>query len=163
MFELSQQPIGDLDRLIQQGLFREDLYFRLNVVPLRVCHLCRERTEDIPDLVRHFLTVCESRGIAGKRFLDTECPGTPQRPIAGRAMCVSLKTLVRRLSAIQADERITEEAVTQALSSDSHSPLRKHLWQGAANTTLGEFTESYLAEYFSQYGSETPPTFRTLR
>ena len=44
----------DLRQLIGQGLFREDLFFRLNVVPLRLPPL-RERSEDIPDLARHFL------------------------------------------------------------------------------------------------------------
>src|SRR5437879_4759233 len=48
----------DLRILIQQGLFREDLFFRLNVVPLRLPPL-RERIEDVPDLIRHFFTQAE--------------------------------------------------------------------------------------------------------
>src|SRR3569623_1034694 len=44
----------DLRGLIAQGLFREDLYFRLNVAPIRVPPL-RERTDDIPELARAFL------------------------------------------------------------------------------------------------------------
>ena len=59
----SKNHIAYLRILIQQGLFREDLFFRLNVVPLRLPPL-RERTEDVPDLLRHFFALAEREGLA---------------------------------------------------------------------------------------------------
>ena len=55
----------DLRGLIQQGLFREDLFFRLNVAPVRLPPL-RDRTDDIPDLARAFLLRAPREGLPSK-------------------------------------------------------------------------------------------------
>ena len=56
----------DLEDLVSKGSFRKDLYFRLNVFPIRVPPL-RERSEDVPLLVSHFIQKNEQK--VRKRFL----------------------------------------------------------------------------------------------
>ena len=73
----------DLRMLIQQGLFREDLFFRLNVVPLRLPPL-RERTEDIPDLIRHFFAQAQREGLPPKQIEPAGARAAQAPPLAGQ-------------------------------------------------------------------------------
>lgn len=50
----------NLPAMVKEGTFREDLYYRLNVFPIRIPAL-RQRTEDIPKLARHFMKICARR------------------------------------------------------------------------------------------------------
>src|SRR5579871_5721017 len=102
----------DLRQLISQGLFREDLYYRLNVVPLRLPPL-RERVEDIPDLVRHFLRKAEDEGLPHKT-LDNEALDLLRRH-RWPGNVRELENLIRRLAVLQSGDTITATAVSTEL------------------------------------------------
>ncbi len=73
----------DLEERVRQGLFREDLYHRLNVIRLRLPPL-RERREDIPLLARHFLTKsARELGVEPKRLSDEALKHIQQLPFPG--------------------------------------------------------------------------------
>lgn len=73
----------NLEKLVQEGTFREDLFHRLNVIRLRLPPL-RERTEDIPVLARHFLKQsAEQMGIEPKRLSESAAKFLSQCRLTG--------------------------------------------------------------------------------
>ena len=156
----------DLRVAIQQGLFREDLFFRLNVVPIRLPPL-RERTEDVPDLVRHFFRLAAQEGLPSKD-IDTEAL---ERMKAYRwpGNIRELENLVRRLAALYPQDTISGALVENLLSQSLESaPMPGHAPQSApspgtpqaqvGNTTeLSLAVENHLSALFKAAGKDLPP------
>ena len=144
----------DLQLLIEEGLFREDLYYRLNVVPLRLPPL-RERAEDIPDLVRHFFALGEAEGLPVKTMSKEAFEHMCRYRWPGNVR--ELKNVVRRFSALYAQENINAELVARELSeTGGHKVPSNSAQSGDTDLTLA--IEDWLRDYFAGFGEELPPS-----
>ena len=145
----------DLRLLIQQGLFREDLFFRLNVVPLRLPPL-RERTEDIPDLVRHFFTLVEKEGLQRKQIDSGALERMKRYTWPGNVR--ELENMVRRLAALYPQDTITEILIeTELAASAPQQTLSEAQIMTPASETLSEAVDRHLMALFAEFKGDLPP------
>ena len=156
----------DLRYSIQQGLFREDLFFRLNVVPLRLPPL-RERTEDIPDLVRHFFQRGVAEGLSAKSLDHAALDRLKRYPWPGNIR--ELENLARRLAALYPQEVVTESLIEAELSfAAPMQSLGPSASNGAelagvsrdhetANEQFSSGLERHVNELFRSFGDSLPP------
>ena len=94
---------------IKKGTFREDLYYRLNVVPIEVPSL-RERKDDIPLLADHFLDDCAIQNRSRRKHIDPEALDLlAAYPWPGNVR--ELKNLIERLVILVPGERITPDDI----------------------------------------------------
>jgi len=142
----------DLRNHIQQGLFREDLFYRLNVVPLRLPPL-RERLEDIGDLTRHFLRQAAKEGLGQRTIAPGAIERLKRHTWPGNVR--ELENLVRRLAALYTQDTISADIVDGELT-DYASSARLDEPAGSPKE-LNELVERYLGEYFGGFGKELPP------
>ena len=140
----------DLRQLIRQGLFREDLFYRLNVVPIRLPPL-RERTEDIPALVRHFFAQVAAEGLPHKRLDDSALERLKSYRWPGNVR--ELENLVRRLAALYSQEMIGIEVIEAELAETSAAPAPE---QEKGESLTGS-VERHLRDYFSAHREGLPP------
>ncbi|MGI6247092.1 MAG: nitrogen regulation protein NR(I) [Pseudochelatococcus sp.] len=146
----------DLRQSIEQGHFREDLFFRLNVVPLRLPPL-RERAEDVPDLVRHFLARATREGLAPKQIDAAAMDRLKRYRWPGNVR--ELENLVRRLTALYTQETITAPIIDAELDA---APAPLSLPSGVVGQErdpldLSGAVERYLKHYFEALGGALPP------
>jgi DNA-binding NtrC family response regulator len=141
----------DLEEMVKVGSFREDLYFRLNVVPIRSPDL-RERADDVPLLVEAFVReCCDENGLGYKpvdepvfeRLKQYEWPGNVRK----------LRNVVERL-VIMSDEVIREKDLPPYLGGPR--PPRAHTGSatGSGAIDLGRYTGKSLREFREEVESE---------
>ncbi|MGK2286101.1 nitrogen regulation protein NR(I) [Pedomonas sp. V897] len=143
----------DLRKLIESGRFREDLYYRLNVVPIRLPPL-RLRADDIPELARHFLDMAHREGLPLRTLDKSAIDWMRQYSWPGNVR--ELENLMRRLAALARDDVITAAAIELELKESLTEPepflAVPHGGQG-----LAESVEQHLARYFATFGQDLPP------
>ncbi|HLV83994.1 MAG TPA: nitrogen regulation protein NR(I) [Devosia sp.] len=140
----------DLSQMIRQGLFREDLYYRLNVVPIRLPPL-RERVDDVGDLALHFLKVAQ-RDAEPVKSISPEAIKLMQN-YSWPGNVRELENLVRRLSALYADESISAEIVQNELNIVEHnSPSGP-----AGPIDVSMAVETHVGQVLREYEPELPP------
>jgi two-component system, NtrC family, nitrogen regulation response regulator GlnG len=142
----------DLRQLVGQGLFREDLFYRLNVVPIRLPPL-RERTEDIPALVQHFLNRARADGLPPKtvepaamaRLRSYDWPGNVRE----------LDNLVRRLTVLYAQDTIGAEVIEAELREGA--PVRAAMVDVDGADAFIHTVARYVERIFADRDGRLPP------
>ncbi|MBL9101390.1 MAG: sigma-54-dependent Fis family transcriptional regulator [Myxococcales bacterium] len=110
----------NLEELIQNGQFREDLYYRLNVVPIHLPAL-RERVEDLPFLVGHFVQRCNERlGKAVQGLTPAALSALERYPWPGNIR--ELENLVERMVLFASGPWVDEDDLPDAYAGDAPAP-----------------------------------------
>ena len=138
----------DLKLLVRQGLFREDLFYRLNVVPIRLPPL-RERVEDIPELANHFLSQAQAHALPTKTLEPEAMARLRRHRWPGNVR--ELENLVQRLSALYSQDTIGLDVIEAELSDTAAPPAEE-----TEEESIGASVERHLRQYFDAHGDDLP-------
>jgi two-component system nitrogen regulation response regulator GlnG len=141
----------NLQSLISQGLFREDLFYRINVVPLRLPPL-RERSEDIDSLISHFMQESIEKGDNPKTFNSDALELLRRHNWPGNVR--ELENLIRRLCVLYQQDVITAEIIQSELSTlfPESGPAIENKLENV--TDLAEACELYFDQLFNVTGGQ---------
>jgi len=130
----------DLEQEIEKGTFREDLYFRLSVIPIRVPPL-RDRRDDIPTLVRHFVDLfSRENNRKPQRFTPAALDHLQKARWKGNVR--ELRNTVERLLIMTPGDVIDIDDVRDAVRADVRAPPSVEPNERDRPGTLREFKES---------------------
>ncbi|MEC9066329.1 MAG: sigma-54 dependent transcriptional regulator [Pseudomonadota bacterium] len=134
----------DLKPMIAAGQFREDLYYRLNVVPIVLPPL-RDRVEDIEALAKHFLGLAAREGLPERRIDRPALALLEQQPWRGNVR--ELQNAVYRLALMARDDVIDAGTVTAVLGDPAEAVMR------GRDDALGAALAAWLSENAPAHGT----------
>jgi len=141
----------DLSQLIRQGQFRDDLFYRLNVAPIRLPPL-RERSSDIPALVRHFTALTAREGLPVKILDETAMERMRRYRWPGNVR--ELENLVRRLAALYSQEVIGGDVIEAELA---EVPVLVEVpAESPGGEGLSAAVERHINDYFAAHKGSLP-------
>ncbi len=146
----------DLRAAIRQGQFREDLFYRINVVPIRLPPL-RERSEDVADLARHFLERARADGLPSKTLDQAAVEALRSQRWPGNVR--ELENLMRRLAALCPDQVIGGDAVRAELV--EHEPEHGGAGPGSAASgpePLAGAVERHIRQFLAAHRDGMAPS-----
>ena len=149
----------NLSSLIEKGEFREDLFYRLNVVPINIPPL-RERKEDIPELVNHFLEKAKTLKLEPKKFNTESFQILEKYQWPGNVR--ELENFILKLCALYADEIIMNEDLVKEIKNlqkldqqmlDTDSQFSKIL-ENYLSKNLNKINTEYQGDVYNYFVSE---------
>jgi two-component system nitrogen regulation response regulator GlnG len=159
----------NLEERVRQGLFREDLYHRLNVIQLRLPAL-RERAEDIPLLARHFLVKsAQELGVEPKRLAEEALRFVSQQPFPGNVR--QLENLCHWLTVLAPAQVIKVEDLPLEMRQDRSAPMTPRPAEPSMVTSaapavlsvpVGDWTAALIAEVERRLQSGVPDVMDSL-
>jgi len=141
----------DLPQLIRQGLFREDLFYRLNVAPIRLPPL-RDHSADIPALVRHFTSLAAREGLPLKIIDEAAMERLRRYRWPGNVR--ELENMVRRLAALYSQEVIGLDVIDAELA--EAPPPAVLPAEAAGGEGLAAAVERHITDYFAAHRGTQP-------
>ena len=138
---------ADLGQMVQEHTFREDLFYRINLITVHLPAL-RERREDIPLLVRHFADLqCKQNGLPKVDFTPEAMKYLQSLPYPGNIR--ELKNLVERTILVSAKEKLDAEDFKAQYS----QPTGATTTQSLNGLTLDELERQRIWQALEQYGN----------
>lgn len=141
---------ADLLEKIEKKLFREDLYYRLNVIPVRIPNLS-ERSEDISILIKYFSAIFNQKYGKQKTFDTSAIRKLSEIPLKGNVR--QLRNIIERLTLLTKNDTVDEQDIEEFLLQECADYIQSHPTANNTKTHLKNQDMENLRDLYTQYRS----------